>query len=125
MGFSCYIRDKNGKDLLDKYGIHYKLNGLAPDCASSTMDVPHQLTDIRYNFVNVPYKDEFPKAAKDAVLKIKEMLKENLESLKKAHPECPHCRCEVEIEDWDWSIEDIEKFLELPIEEVHSAGGGW
>lgn len=121
MSWSCWIKGKNGVDLLKKYGIHEQFLGLAPGCPDDT-DAPYRLEDIRSAFSGVPYKDRFREAAQDAVLTVKGMILDNKASLEQEH--CESCKC-VSVIPVGWSIEDIMRFQAIPLDEVYKAGGGW
>ena len=117
---------------MKKYDINYQLLGLASYSTAAENDeyddffgVIYSLSDIRSIFTNAIYADGYKKAAQDCVEKVQGILRHNLgESLGAAHKECPSCEC-VKKKPSDWNIEMIERFLSIPIEDVHRIEGGW
>lgn len=120
MSFSWSCYDKKGKDLFDKYQINGQGLGLAPNTASDT-PAHFTLSDIRSAFANYSYKSELPEAARDAIKECQEMVRYNIAEL--THHHCETCTCPPATTNWD--MEQIQRFLNIPLEEIHSASGGW
>jgi hypothetical protein len=120
MSFGWCFYGKNGEDLMKKYDISYGGLGLAPYCEGDTT-APYRLMDIRRAFIEVPYKDKIYEAARDALVDCQNMIQDNLNQLHPCH--CITCTCPAETPNWD--MEQIERFLSIPKEEVYSATGGY
>jgi hypothetical protein len=124
MGWSITVKGKRGEDILEKYNIQHQFLGLAPGSIQESK-VRYVVDDLRLAVERIPYKDQFPKAAQDAIEAVKSMLRDNIESLK-PHHDCPDCKCESDKPDkWSWSLEAAERFLSIPTEEVHKITGGY
>jgi hypothetical protein len=132
MSFTCYIKDKNGINLLEKYNISSQLRGIGPNLYYG--EVPHTLDDIINIFINykelVDYLIEkeatycLSEISRYIVNKCQDMIKENIDSLKKPlHFDiCKTCSCKGEIfTSYAWFIEESKKFLSIPIHEVYVA----
>lgn len=120
MSFRWEIKGRGGEDILKKYSINTQGLGLAPNCAQDTA-APHTLNDIRIVFQDHPYKEKLPEAAIEAVQMVKGMLAHNLDSLVECH--CNTCKCPTRESNWD--IEQIKRFLSIPLEDVDFAEGGF
>lgn len=121
MSFSWSITAKDGSDLLKRFDIHYQGLGLASNTASDKPEGRYRLNDIREEFTRVPFKDSYEGAAMFAVAKVQRMLAENLEALQPHH--CSTCCCPPL--DTTWSLEQIHRFMSIPIEDVWRADGGF
>lgn len=121
MGWGCRILDKEGISLLSKYDINYQFLGFGPNGEADSV-APYRVGDMQRLLNEWRYIDRFPEAAQEAMVALKVMIDTNIESLKE-EPHCSSCTCEEvkHINDpYGWSIEECERFLSIPIEEVHS-----
>lgn len=120
MSFSWGCTAKDGTDLFKKYDIHYQGLGLAPNTAEDT-PACHRLNDIRSAFQGTAFKENYEGAACAAIASCQQMLQENLAELKRHH--CATCTCEGEKPNWD--MQQIQRFISIPLDEVWRADGGW
>jgi hypothetical protein len=122
MSFSWWCEDKAGKDLFDEFKIHGQALGLGEEDGA-----PRLVAEIRACWISVPYKNDYQPAACDAVMAVKEMVRENLAYFcGPEHAECPHCQCRRAPGGFiGFDIEQAKRFLEIPIERVWRAGGGY
>lgn len=121
MSFSWTVTDKDGNELLKKYGIHSQMLGLASNTSEKRPGC-YSVLDLRHGFSGVPFKDQLADAARAAWSVVAEMLKLNLAECERKH--CDTCTCNpVYPESWD--IEQIRRFLAVPLEEIHRASGGY
>ena len=121
MSFSWWCHDKAGRDLFDLHEINGQALNLAPNCPDDT-DAVYRLNDIRHAWASVQYKEQLQDAAQDAMRIVKRMLAEILQGLQPHH--CETCTC-VMIKPEGWNVEDIKRFLDIPIDQVWRCGGGW
>lgn len=121
MSFSWTVSSKDGTDLLKAFDIHYQALGLASNTATDIPEGRHRLNDIREAFVRIPFKDKFEGAAQLAVVNVQRMLRDNLAELHQHH--CVTCSCPPR--DTTWSLEQIHRFLSIPIADVWRADGGF
>lgn len=121
MSFSWSCTDEEGHDLFQEFDIHYQGLGLAPNAADDTPAV-YRLNEIRNCFEDTQFKDKYEGAARQAILDCKRMLKENLERLENAR-HCETCTCKAAQPNWD--MEQIKRFLSIPIERIWRADGGF
>lgn len=121
MSFSWWCKDQGGADLFKEYEINSQ--ALCLDFDGS----PASCADIRRAWISVPYKDKLPEAARDAVASCQELVRQNLAyAMGPAHPDCPACTCRRDIKSFfHFSPETLQRFLDIPLGRVWSAGGGW
>lgn len=112
MSWSCSIKDKNGNDLLEKYGISHALYGICP---------PEELHNIRMRLTS-PYDVLYHEQAKIHIQDAKCLIAFNIANLNKKH--CEKCEC-TPLKPEGWTIEEAQKFLDLPLNEVYTLSAGY
>lgn len=118
MSWSIKIIDKDGNDLLKKYGVPVDLLHVAPD---ENSDMPYSLSFIRAVIDSQLYKDRFSERARGALKDAQRMVRANVNSL--THRHCETCSC-PNMEPNGWDISAALKFLVLPASEVHRIESG-
>lgn len=125
MSFSFSMEDKKGNDLLKKYGIHDQLLGVAPN-GSDAMGAPYDLDQIRAVIGTAKYGKDLPAAARDAWNEVRAMVAANRDHFAgPEHPECPSCKCKRPQPQFWFDVDDMEKLLAVPVNEIHRLWGGW
>lgn len=127
MSWSCSILGKNDVNLLKKYNINRQLLGLSSSYPDERR-TPYSCSDLRSALSSIPFSEKYKDCAQLAVEKTKDLLRENLNSLR-VIPHCETCTCYKEEffetnSRW-WSREEIERFLNMPTEEVFKVSCSW
>lgn len=120
MSFSWRCEDKDGKSLFDEFQINSQGLGLAANHNSDT-DAPWRLSDIRVMWDRAEFSECCEVAAQCLVQRTKDILLDNLNHLTPHH--CPTCMCGQKPTTWD--LEQIQRFLSIPVDRVYRCSGGF
>ena len=121
MSFSWWVKDKTGSDLLAKHGINSQMLWLGANSYECTRSM-YSVNELRSAWSSFRYKEKCEDAARDAVMEIQKLARQNKFCLIPRH--CKTCTCPTVKPD-GWSVEEIDKLLSVDPSEVWRAGGGW
>lgn len=122
MSFSWWLHDKDGTDLLSKYGIHYQMLGLSANCVGENGGEPNRVLDLRQAWIAVLFKDKLAEAAQSGLEAVQGLLRQNLSSFE--HKHCETCSCSATYPQY-WDMDQIKRLLSIPVAEVFRGGGGY
>lgn len=110
MSFSWWCRDEHGRDLFEEFAVNNQALGLPNYDA------------VRSGWVAVRFRDELRNAAVAAVSFAQATVREALNARAEKH--CETCDCPPTYPQ-HWNMAMTHRFLSIPLERVHRAGGGF
>lgn len=121
MSFSWMIKGDKGIDILEKYDINSRMTGLAPDQDGICV---YSLSKLRSVVSNAEYAHKYFEIARDLFSLLKEMIRYNVNAYYSSQHHCETCCCEKE-NPIGINIKMVSRFLDIPLEEIHTISGGY